>query len=314
MAKRNPPIRWAEPIQGQGARQQARFLLEIERAMAADQRFSAEHSLVLNTETRAVLEAAGVRLELLHNPGETGYAKEIDAALKAPWVEAKGNPLLRQLNATKDSVGRCFASAGSLDYLEQGSSTALLTEAALSQHGAELLARWEPRLQLNWRHQIHYIAAAVLEQGLVAAGLKFDADSLAELQQLADQTQAVIQGRREEFVAQRKAEFKDRFGHQPTAGKSDGSTDEAMFIATGKTLREVMEEIFGTGSRATMRDVPALPTDWTTLGLNPGATATEIKSAYRALAMQHHPDQGGEQEQFIAITKACERLLAGAQR
>lgn len=27
-----------------------------------------------------------------------------------------------------------------------------------------------------------------------------------------------------------------------------------------------------------------------------------------------HPDQGGEQEQFIAITEACQRLLAGAQR
>ncbi|QNG28337.1 J domain-containing protein [Synechococcus sp. HK01-R] len=60
--------------------------------------------------------------------------------------------------------------------------------------------------------------------------------------------------------------------------------------------------------------VPPRQSDWLLLDLEPGATAAEIKQAYRQLAMQHHPDQGGEQEQFIAITEACQRLLAGAQR
>lgn len=312
--RRNPAVRWAEPIQGQGARQQARFLLQIEQAMAADARFSAEHSLVLNPQTRAVLEVGGVPLEMLH-PGQAGYAKEIDAALKAPWVEAKGHPLRRQLNETKDAVGRCFASAGSLEYLQKESLTGLLTEAALGQHGAELLARWEPRLQLNWRHQIHYIAAAVLEQGMTAAELRFDADSLVELQQLADQTRAVIEARREEFIAERKAEFAERFGHQPTTGERDGMLEEAMFIAYGKTLREVMEEFVGAGNyKPSGNNEPPTPSDWTALGLKPGAATAEIKAAFRALAKEHHPDVGGNTQQFIALAAAAERLLGRALR
>ena len=50
-----------------------------------------------------------------------------------------------------------------------------------------------------------------------------------------------------------------------------------------------------------------------TLGLEPGATPTEIKRAYRRLAKAYHPDSAGERAlpRFLAIQAAYERLTAG---
>lgn len=316
--KRNPAVRWAEPVQGQGARQQARFLLQVEQAMATDSRLTDERSLLLNQQTRAVLEVGGVPLNLLQGPGQPEYAKAIDVVLKEPWVELKGHPLLTALNATKEAVSRCMASAASLEYLEQDCSTALLSEAELSQHNEALLVGWEPKLQplLKWRHQVADIASTVLGQGVAATELVIEPAGLAELQRLADQTQAVIEARREAFVAKRKTEFAERFGHQPTQKDRDGVLDEAMFIAYGKTLHELMEDLLGPGRAIAVPGESPLPTDWTTLGLKPGAATIEIKRAFRALAKEHHPDVGGNTQQFIALAAAAERLLMakGAQR
>ena len=44
------------------------------------------------------------------------------------------------------------------------------------------------------------------------------------------------------------------------------------------------------------------------LGLKKNATKSEIKSSYRALVKQHHPDAGGEKERFLAIQSAWETL------
>ena len=40
---------------------------------------------------------------------------------------------------------------------------------------------------------------------------------------------------------------------------------------------------------------------YSTLGVNKDASAQEIKSAYRNLAKEHHPDAGGNQEKFQQI-------------
>ena len=40
------------------------------------------------------------------------------------------------------------------------------------------------------------------------------------------------------------------------------------------------------------------------LGLLPGATAEAIKSAFRKLAVQFHPDKGGDPEQFKKVYAA----------
>ncbi len=53
---------------------------------------------------------------------------------------------------------------------------------------------------------------------------------------------------------------------------------------------------------------------YNTLGITNNATPDEIKKAYRKLAMQHHPDKGGDPEKFQKITEAYESLKDPAKR
>ena len=46
------------------------------------------------------------------------------------------------------------------------------------------------------------------------------------------------------------------------------------------------------------------------LGIKKNATKSEIKSSYRYLVKQHHPDAGGNKERFLAIQNAWETLNA----
>jgi curved DNA-binding protein CbpA len=45
------------------------------------------------------------------------------------------------------------------------------------------------------------------------------------------------------------------------------------------------------------------------LGVEPTATKEEIKTAYRVHAREHHPDKGGDSEQFKLYTEAYEILI-----
>jgi molecular chaperone DnaJ len=50
------------------------------------------------------------------------------------------------------------------------------------------------------------------------------------------------------------------------------------------------------------------------LGLAPGATLTELKRAYRQRALETHPDQGGQAEDFQRVQRAYEKLSAQLAR
>ncbi len=54
-------------------------------------------------------------------------------------------------------------------------------------------------------------------------------------------------------------------------------------------------------------------TDRELLGLDEGATQEQVKSTYRALALVHHPDRGGDAEEFARISAAYRRLMAVAR-
>lgn len=53
---------------------------------------------------------------------------------------------------------------------------------------------------------------------------------------------------------------------------------------------------------------------YSTLGVNKGASADEIKKAYRGLAMKHHPDRGGDSAQFQKIQEAYATLSDDQKR
>ena len=44
------------------------------------------------------------------------------------------------------------------------------------------------------------------------------------------------------------------------------------------------------------------------LGLGPGASADEVKKAFRKIAIKAHPDKGGDPEKFRTYTEAYEIL------
>jgi len=48
---------------------------------------------------------------------------------------------------------------------------------------------------------------------------------------------------------------------------------------------------------------------WQTLRLEPNATLSEIKRAYRVRALETHPDRGGSAEEFRTVQRAYERAL-----
>lgn len=53
---------------------------------------------------------------------------------------------------------------------------------------------------------------------------------------------------------------------------------------------------------------------FSTLGVAPNASDEEIKKAYKKLAMQHHPDRGGDQTKFQEIQEAYDTLTTPERR
>lgn len=47
------------------------------------------------------------------------------------------------------------------------------------------------------------------------------------------------------------------------------------------------------------------------LGVSKNASEDEVKKAYRKLAMKHHPDKGGDPEEFKKIQSAYDRIIKG---
>lgn len=53
---------------------------------------------------------------------------------------------------------------------------------------------------------------------------------------------------------------------------------------------------------------------WEILGVHPDASESSIKSAYRRLARNCHPDAGGSAEEFTKLQEAYKAMLEGNPR
>jgi hypothetical protein len=74
------------------------------------------------------------------------------------------------------------------------------------------------------------------------------------------------------------------------------------------------QRVFG-GFIATPDDTVLMLTDgsqqwWEILGVEKGATREAAKNAYRALAKVHHPDAGGDPDDFKRLRKAYDQAMA----
>lgn len=61
--------------------------------------------------------------------------------------------------------------------------------------------------------------------------------------------------------------------------------------------------------RTAGRTSPARRSAWATLRLAPGASLAEVRRAFRQLALETHPDHGGDADQFREVQGAYERLV-----
>ena len=70
---------------------------------------------------------------------------------------------------------------------------------------------------------------------------------------------------------------------------------------------QILERAF-TGFTA----LPGVPSCWDVLGLKSGASRDAIEDAFRDLAKKHHPDVGGNHDEFIRVQTAREQALEQA--
>lgn len=66
--------------------------------------------------------------------------------------------------------------------------------------------------------------------------------------------------------------------------------------------------------RVGKRGSPVDPQYYTLLNVDPNATSSQIKKAYRKMSLTKHPDKGGNAEAFSEITKAYEVLSSEEER
>lgn len=85
------------------------------------------------------------------------------------------------------------------------------------------------------------------------------------------------------------------------------ATLEAMRAIERHGGAEILDRAF-TGFTA----LPAPEQPFQVLGVSATATDEEIETAYRRLAMQHHPDRGGDPAQMARINAARDAMRAGA--
>ena len=95
----------------------------------------------------------------------------------------------------------------------------------------------------------------------------------------------------------------DQYTRVPDNLAAVANTLEALRAIERYGGAEILDRAF-TGFTA----LPAPDSPYKVLGVPEGASKGEIQAAYRRLASQHHPDNGGDAEQFKRVTAARNAL------
>ena len=93
--------------------------------------------------------------------------------------------------------------------------------------------------------------------------------------------------------------------------------DDSVHIITGRRLpwwgkfllNNIRPRLLGN----MLQDTQVADDPYRVLGLHSGASMRVVKAAHRTLAMESHPDRGGDAEQFKKIQQAYERICKERQ-
>lgn len=159
---------------------------------------------------------------------------------------------------------------------------------------------------------------ATIKKELTATMRSMRATSLQVHQELLGKPRTEIvfdrAGRRYVFRCERYDHPTDNFRAAQLAIRYLYQAYEAYGVTTASTAKpdELFLRVFA-GFEATPDDTVLLLGDsqspWQVLGIDPISDKTTIVNAFRALARVHHPDNGGQAEDFQRIRRAYEQAL-----
>lgn len=112
--------------------------------------------------------------------------------------------------------------------------------------------------------------------------------------------------------------FERKFHHKPTREQFSDAVHHAKTIYTDHDIRTARERYVAekAARKTTATDMlagigPPPSGPHAVLGLAPNASPDAIKTRYRELAHEHHPDKGGDTERMTEINAAYEKLTGG---
>lgn len=88
-----------------------------------------------------------------------------------------------------------------------------------------------------------------------------------------------------------------------------GLTVEALRSIARHGATQMLEQAF-TGFAALPPATPADPPWWVVLGVSKDAAEEPVREAYRRLALEHHPDRGGDSARMAQVNRAYEAARA----
>lgn len=172
---------------------------------------------------------------------------------------------------------------------------------------------WSRRVELSVSVAIDRVLAELRGFGvgreniIISTNLDVRLDGLPRSgQRMPDDPGAAVYWRRNRDEAQRCMAI-DQYDRVPDNLAAIAATLGAMRAIERHGGAEILDRAFSGFAALPPAGGTTSPTWWGVLGVERTASPDVIRSSYRALARQHHPDLGGDAEQFVVVQKAYEQ-------